>query len=180
MGRRPDEPLIALGAVARPHGVRGELRVHPYNPDSELLLGLDRIWLLRDGERRELEITGARPHKGLFLLTLAGVDDRDGAEALRGCEVAVPRGALPEPDEDEYYHADLVGLTAVGADGSPLGTVSTVIQYPSVDCLELRAEAGIREIPLLEAYVSEIDLEAGRVVVEHWEDFELRAPKRSK
>jgi len=176
MGSSP-EPLIALGVVTRPHGVRGELRVHPYNPDSELLLSLERVWLQRGDERRPVKITAARRHQDVFLLTLVGVGDRESADALRGFEVAVPRDVLPEPAEDEFYHADLIGLAAVGTDGSALGTVSTVIQYPSVDCLELRDDDGVREVPLLETYVPEIDLEAGRVVVAHWDDFELRPAK---
>jgi len=179
MGRSP-EPLIALGAITRPHGVRGELRVHPYNPESGLLLELERVWLQRDGERRPVKIVGARRHKETLLLTLVGVGDRDAAEALRGYELAVPRDVLPEPEEDEFYHADLIGLAAVGADGTELGTVSTVIRYPSVDCLELRSDAGVREVPLLETYVPEIDFEGGRVVVEHWDDFELRPSKARK
>lgn len=172
--------LVPLGAVTRPHGVRGEVRVHRFNPDSTLLLERETVFLRRDGETREVRIAAARPHGDLVLLTLDGVHGREAAEALRGHEVCVPRDALPPADEDEVYLVDLVGLAAVDEAGSPLGTVSEVLQYPSVECLAVDSDAGRREIPLVDPYVVDIDLETGRVVVAHAEDFELQRPKRPR
>lgn len=170
--------LVALGAVARPHGVRGELRIHRFNPDSMLLLDRETVWLRQDGREREVRVERARLHGKLVLLTLEGVRGRDAAEALRGAEVCVPREELPPPDEDELYHVDLVGLSAVREDGTAVGTVSDVIQYPSVDCLAVDSDEGRREIPLLEPYVREVDLDAGRVVLAHVEDFDLIRRRR--
>jgi 16S rRNA processing protein RimM len=173
------ERLIALGAVVRPHGLRGEVRVHRFNPESTLLLEQERVWLRRDGATREMHVKSSRAHGDLVLYVLEGVVGREAAEALRGSEVCLPREALPPPDEDEYYHADLIGLRAVDPSGLELGVVSDVIQYPSTDCLAIDSEAGRREVPILDPYLVGLDLEAGTITLAHAEDFEPQ-PVRDK
>jgi len=167
------ERLVPLGVVARPHGVSGELRVHRFNASSTLLLERDAVWLRRGEDVREHRVESARLHSGFVLLRLRGVEGRDAADLLRGVEVCVPRDALPPPDPDEVYLADLVGLQARLADGSVAGEIVDVISYPSADCLLLRTGEGDREVPLLKPYVRDVDLTARTVIVEHLEDLEL-------
>lgn len=175
------ERLIALGAVGRPHGVRGELRVHRFNPSSTLLLELDAVWLRQGDVSREIRIEAARLHGDVVLLTLAGVRSREDAEALRGAELCVSRELLPPPGPDEVYHADLIGLRARTSGGTPAGEVVDVLSYPSAECLLVRSEDGDREIPLLEPYVVEVDLGAREVIVAHLEDLDVvRAPRRGR
>lgn len=169
----PPERLVALGAIGRPHGVAGEVRVHRFNPDSTLLCEVDVVWLKRDGEAaRPARVERARLHGPHVLLVLEGVRGRDAAEALRGAEVCVPREALPEPAEDEVYHADLIGLTAVLADGTRAGEVVSVLSYPSADCLLVRGEDADLEVPILPPYVDRVDLDTKTVRVAHLEDLE--------
>ncbi len=175
------ERLIALGAIGRPHGVRGEVRVHRFNSSSTLLLELEALWLRQGDALREARVESARLHGDVVLLTLADVRGRDAAEALRGTEVCVPREILPPLDPDEVYHADLIGLRARTVDGSDEGQVVDVLDYPSVECLLVRSDEGDREVPLLEPYVAEVDLEARVVIVAHLEDLDLvRSPRRSR
>ncbi|HJL15822.1 MAG TPA: ribosome maturation factor RimM [Sandaracinaceae bacterium LLY-WYZ-13_1] len=175
------ERLVPLGAVTRPHGVRGEVRVHRFNPDSTLLLERDTVWLRTDdAPARPMRIERARLHGELILLTFEGVRGREAAEALRGQQVCVPRAELPEPDEDEHYHVDLIGLAAVDPDGRALGEVADVLRYPSVDCLAVDADDGRREVPFVEPYVVEVDLEAERVVIAHLEDLDVIRPRRRR
>jgi 16S rRNA processing protein RimM len=165
--------------VARPHGIRGEVKVHRFNPDSTLLLEQPAVWLRKgEGEARHVEIDAARVHGTFVLMTLRGVRSREDAEALRGFEVCVPRAALPEPDDDEVYHTDLIGLRAELDDGTVAGEVVDVLSYPSADCLLVRSDEGDREVPLLPPYVVQIDLEAGVVKVAHLEDFDLQRRRR--
>lgn len=169
----PPERLVALGAIGRPHGVAGEVRVHRFNPDSTLLCEVDVVWLERDGEApRPARVERARLHGPHVLLVLEGVRGRDAAEALRGAEVCVPREALPEPAEDEVYHVDLVGLTAVLPDGTRAGEVVSVLSYPSADCLLVRGEDADLEVPILPPYVERVDLDTKTVRVAHLEDLE--------
>ena len=152
------------------------MRVFRYNPESQVLLGLDHVWLGPD-EPRRVRVLSARPHGEMVLLTLEGVQGREAADALRGVEVFAPREALPPPDEDEYYHADLVGLNAFDPAGATLGTISDVIQYPSVDSLVLQGPEAVHEVPLLVPYVVEVDIAGGRIVIDHLADIEP-VPKR--
>ena len=168
------ERLVALGAVTKPHGVRGEVRVHRFNPESDLLLGLTRVWLRKDETLRAVDVESSRRHGELVLYTFVGVRNREAAEALRGHEVCVPRDQLPSLDDDEHYHVDLVGLRAEDAERRPVGIISEVIRYPASDCLLLSSDDGQREVPIAAPYVVEIDVEGGRIVLAHLEDFEVR------
>jgi len=156
---------IALGVVTRPHGVRGELRVHRHNPRSTLLGELESVLLRRaDGEATRVRIEGTREGpKGVLLMTLEGVSGREDAEALRGAELCVLREELPEPPEGEWYHVDLLGLRAVRPDGREAGRVVEVLAYPTVDCLRVRGEDGEWEVPMVEPWVGEVRVDEGYV-----------------
>lgn len=173
--RRSPDRLVALGAIVRPHGVRGELRVHRFNPESTLLLERPTLWLRanEESEPRSVEVERARLHGNVVLLTLRDVRTREQAEALRGLEVCIPRKELPQLEEDEVYHTDLIGLRAQLADGTAVGEVVDVLRYPSADCLVVRAEEGDREVPMLPPYLVRIDLDAETVTVAYLEDLEL-------
>jgi len=202
--------LVALGVVARPHGLRGELRVKPYNPDTALLREPGRIVHLRPPgaetappgspppEVLPRRIEAVREGPDVLLIVLDGVDDREAADGLRGWEACVPRSEFPslgvdgegrDPDRDEadYYLVDLLGLTVVEAteERTPVGRVTEVLDYPSVDCLLVEGTdpsggAVEWEVPLLERYVSELDLADGIVTVDHLDELpsRRRRPRR--
>ena len=106
--------------------------------------------------------------RGAILARIDGVDGRAAAEALAGTRLYVPRSALPAPGDEEYYHADLLGLSALSSDGEALGTVKSVHAIGETDVLEIDRGAGRPPllIPFTRADVPEVDLTAGRVVVE--------------
>lgn len=175
----PDE-LVAIAAIARPHGVMGELRVHRFNPDSRLLLDAETVWLRRDGKTARHTVKRARVHHAQVLVTLEGTVGREAAEALRGSEVCLPRSVFPPPDEDEFYFIDMLGASVITEDGRTLGTVAEVLHYPSVDCLRVEEPEGDREIPLVEPYIVDIDLADRRVRVRHEGDFEIQRRKKRR
>ncbi len=116
------------------------------------------------GRRFDLSVVGTAG--GAVLARIAGVADRDAAEALRGVRLYVPRDVLPEPEPDEYYHADLVGLRAVLADGTEIGTVAAVDDYGAGDVVEIaRPDARPILLPFTAEAVPEIDLAGGRIVI---------------
>lgn len=162
--------------MVRPHGVRGDLGVKLYNPESRVLLEHDVVWLCGPEGARSVGVTHARPYREGLLMRFAGHEVRDEAEALRGQEVALPREVLPSPDPDEYYHVDLIGLR-VFEDDTDVGEVEDVLAYPTVDVLCVRSSDGVREIPMIEPYLAEVDLEAGHVTVRHLNDIPL-VPRR--
>ena len=149
--------LLAVGRVARAHGVRGRVLVAPYNPESEALTRIRRLWV--GGQEFEVE-RAERVHLG-YLVALRGVPDRDRAEALRGKEVQVERAELPPLGADEMYAVDLIGFEVSDPDGTVRGVVEDVEEAGPQDLLRLRGGA---LVPL--ALVKEVQAEARRIVVD--------------
>lgn len=169
-----ERELVVLAVVTRPHGVRGELRVHLHNPDSTVLYDRDTVLLRHRGEVREVEVVESRRGpKGAMLLSLAGVEGREAADALRGAELCVPRRDLPPAGEGEWYVIDLVGLEARDGAGRTLGEVVDVIPYPTIDCLRVRGEGGVREVPLNDDFVPEVDVRGGFVVLAGFDELPI-------
>jgi 16S rRNA processing protein RimM len=168
---RTGDERIVLGVITRPHGLRGEVRVHRYNPDSTLLREVERVIVRQNGSEREFAVRGHKESRGGDVLRLAGVERVEDAEALRGAEVCVLRSRLPELAPDEYYHVDLIGLRVIEA-GVDIGDVIGVARHPSVDALRVRTARGVIEIPILDPYVVEIAVERGTIEVAHSEDFD--------
>jgi 16S rRNA processing protein RimM len=156
---------ICVGVITGAHGVRGAVRVKSFTAEPE---DVARYGPLEDesGERRlSLHLIGNA--KGVVIARLAGVADRDRAESMRGLRLYLPRAALPPAAEDEYYHADLIGLEAALADGTALGHVSAVHDFGAGDTLEIERTAGPPAmVPFTRAIVPIVDLAAGRLVLD--------------
>jgi 16S rRNA processing protein RimM len=154
---------VPLAEIARPHGVRGEVRLKVFNRDSDLLLELGEVLVrLPDGGEHEVSIDKARRAHDAILMKLHSVDDRDRAAELRGALVCARRSAFPALADGEFYVCDVVGARVVveGADGHVcIGTVEELRSYPSVDVLLVKAADGGKpwEIPLVAAYVARVD-----------------------
>lgn len=155
---------IELGVVARPHGVDGEARIHVFNPESTLLRELAEVFLVGadDEEPSLVEIVSVRPGPKCLLMRFSGVLSRSDAEALKGSLLCVPREALPELEEGEFYHTDLIGLEAFEG-GKPVGKVVEVLDYPSVECLRIERADGFVEVPMLPQWVERLDIAGGEV-----------------
>lgn len=151
---------VEIGVVARAHGVRGELRIALHNPGST---ALDRAETIFVGGR-ELAVESVRPVQGACLVRLAGIDDRDKADALRGRPVAVGRDAI-DLDEEEVLLVDLVGCRVELPDGTSWGVVAAVETGPQ-DRLVIHDGDIERQLPVADELLIDIDLEARRLVVD--------------
>ncbi len=160
-----DDTRICLGHVTGAQGIKGEVRIKTY---TEGPTGIGDYGALEDepGVRR-FEITSVRAVKGGAVARFAGIDGRDAAEKLKGVGLYVDRSRLPAPDDDSWYHADLVGLVAINADGAAIGTVVTVQNFGAGDLLELRpAQSGNNfMLPFTRDVVQEVDIKAGWMLV---------------
>jgi 16S rRNA processing protein RimM len=158
------ERRILLGRVAGAHGIRGEVRITTFTARSQDIAAYGP---LDDGGARTFTVEAVRTTGKGVVARLAGVRDRNAAEALRGTPLYVDRDRLPAPAEGEFYHADLVGMAAVDAEGRPVGEVVGVYNHGAGDILEVRlTRSGKTElIAFTDAFVPEVDLAARRVVV---------------
>jgi len=186
MALAPDA-WVPLGEVARPHGVRGELRVRLYNPDSDLLLEAEEVLVrLKDGDEHEVSVDRARRADDAILLKLHSIDDRDRADELRGAILSMKRADFPPLDEGEFYYCDVVGTNVVVRDDAggerPFGTVEGFRAYPSVEVIVIRTrpDRDAVEIPILADFVETIDGVAGRVVLKNVDAFETETPSPAK
>lgn len=156
---------ILLGAISGAHGIRGDVVVKSFAEYPEDVAAYGPLHS-RDGRRQfKLTVRNVTP-KGV-VAHIAGVDDRNAAEALKGTELYVDRAVLPAAEEGTFYHADLVGLTAFAPDGAAVGRVAAVHNFGAGDLLEIAfPDARKTElIPFTDACVPEVDLAGRRVVV---------------
>ena len=153
-------PRLAVGRVARAHGVRGRVLIAPYHAESMGLEKVPRLWLqAKDGTQRLFLVAGAERVNLGYLVALQGVDDKDVADTLRGNEVLVARDELPVLDEGEMYAVDLIGLKLFDGQGRERGVVDGIEAAGPNELLRLKSGA---LVPM--AFVREVD--AGRIVVE--------------
>lgn len=159
---------LVVGRVARAHGVGGEVavEVRTDSPDVRFVIGA-RIDT-DPPERGPLTVRRTRWHSGRLLVVFDEIADRDAAEALRGTLLVADSSTSPAvSDPDEFWDHQLLGLAAVTADGERLGTIDEVLHGPGGDVLVVRDQTD-REllVPFVAAIVPEVDVAAGRVVVD--------------
>lgn len=178
------ENRVVVAEVVKPHGIRGEICMQSFADSPSLFDLVPELTLQKGRTTLTRKIESWREHQGRLLVRLAGVNDRDAAEALRGYEVSVDARALPEPDDDEIYLHEIIGYAVNLSDGSPLGTLEGVLETPGHDAWVIRAENG-REVmlPAVPEFVLEIDVETQTVLVDPPEgllDLYLSDPKPKK
>ena len=160
-------PLILLGVIGRPHGVRGLLRVASYTADPA---DLAAYGVLSDAGGRLFDVVWRAAGTAEVSEFIDGrrvkVSTREAAEKLTNTKLFVARDRLPPPDEDEFYFSDVIGLAAVDAAGLAVGVVTAVHDYGAGISLEIeRAKGDNLLIPFTRAAVPVVDIGAGRVVV---------------
>jgi 16S rRNA processing protein RimM len=156
---------LVVGRIVRPHGVRGELTVDVRTDDPELRLAVGTVLATEPAADGPLTVVRTRWHSGRLLVTFKGIEDRSGADALRGVLLLVDSADLEDvTDLDEFRDHQLIGLTVVATDGEHVGTVADVLHYGQ-DLLVVtgsgrRAGAEIM-IPFVAAIVPDVNLAAG-------------------
>ncbi|MGY3531343.1 MULTISPECIES: ribosome maturation factor RimM [Bradyrhizobium] len=156
---------VCVARIGAAHGVRGAVRLWTFTEDPLAVKDYGPL-MTKDGTR-QFEVTHAREAKDHLVVTLKGVASRDDAERLNGLELYVPRDRLPETDDGEYYHTDLIGLAAVTTTEQPLGKVIAIHNFGAGDIIEIAPKQGATMLlPFTNAVVPTVDLDAGRVVID--------------
>ncbi|HEX5379420.1 MAG TPA: ribosome maturation factor RimM [Phenylobacterium sp.] len=157
------DQLLLVAQVGGAHGVRGEVKITTFTADPMALAGYKA--LMRQDGSPALVITSARPAKSGIVARIRGVEDRNGAEALRGLKLFISRDVLPPADEDEYYLADLIGLTVETEAGAVLGKVKAVQDFGAGDLLEIQPPTGASWwLPFTREAVPHVRIGEGRLI----------------
>ncbi len=161
-------PHLQFGYVARAHGLHGELMVRTFDPSSEVLLEIERVWVKRrDGVEEELAVLEVEPApKNELRVRFEGVDSREDAEGFIGATLFAFRDDLEPPDEDEFFQGDLIGLTVVDGQGKTLGVVEEIWNNGPVPNLVIRHGSHETVLPMADQFVKHVDLEAKKILVE--------------
>jgi 16S rRNA processing protein RimM len=156
---------ICVAEIGGAHGIGGEVKLKSFTADPMALKGYSPLES-EDGTTR-FAIEALRPGKSHLIAQLRGILDRSAAERLAGVKLFVPRACLPPVATDEFYHADLVGLRAITAEGAEIGTVMAVHDFGAGAILELQlaqSDATLM-LPFTATCVPEVDLARGRIMV---------------
>ncbi len=159
---------VVLGEFVKAQGLRGEVKVRSEIEDPENFL-LPDISLRCGDDLKPVVVQRYRPHKGGFVLTLAGCDSIDQAQALLGCELICRSSQLPLLADGEYYHFQLIGLPVFDCQGEKLGQLTEIMVTAAHEIYVVEpASQGQDELllPVVAAYIIEIDLRAGKIVVD--------------
>jgi 16S rRNA processing protein RimM len=156
---------ICVARIGAAHGVRGAVKLWTFTEDPLAVQSYGPL-MTKDGAR-QFEIANVRAAKDHLVATFKGVATRNDAEKLNGIELYIAREKLPATDDDEYYHADLIGLAAVNASNEPLGRVVAIHNFGAGDIIEIAPPKGATMLlPFTNAVVPTVDIAGGRVVIE--------------
>lgn len=165
---KSQERRIRVGRISGLFGVKGWVKLYSYTEPRQALLEYDPLMLGENEDLRPARLAEARVHGKGLIACFEGIEDRDQAAALVGMELSVLRSQLPEMDPGEVYWVDLIGLAVVNVKGEMLGTVERMLETGANDVIVVTGERE-RLIPFVrEQVVKQIDLAAGRIVVD-WE-----------
>jgi 16S rRNA processing protein RimM len=157
---------VCVGAIAGSFGVKGEVRLKSFCADPEAIATYGPVSNEAGTQSWDIKLT--RPVKGGFAARLSGLHQKEAADALKGTRLYAPRDALPSLPDDEYYHADLMGLSVMDAGGAQLGRVKSVLNHGAGDLLEIAVKGEQQPVllPFTLANVPTVDLKAGLIVVD--------------
>jgi len=163
---------LVVGQISKPHGNKGEVLVWPLTDSPEAVFAEGRELLLGDREGapgdplEKLAVQARRPYKRAWLVTLAGIEDRNAAEEIAGRYLLIPIDEAEPREEGELFYHELLGAEVVRTDGSVVGRVREVYDTEPAHLLEVKGEGGIHLIPFTSQVVKEVDAGARRIVID--------------
>jgi 16S rRNA processing protein RimM len=163
--------LIVMGRILGPFGVKGWVKVATFSESPESLIRRRNWWLGKDGDWREIKVAETERHGDRLVARIEGCDSPEAAQVYRGREVAVARETLPPTRENEFYQADLIGLEVRNLSGEQLGTVAELFSNGAHEVMRVASEEGERLLPFIAQVVQEVDIDAGRILVDWGKDW---------
>ena len=160
------EAMIIIGVLVGAFGVKGEVRLKSFTSDPEAIADYSPLFT-EDGSRSfEVRLTGQL--KNAFSAKLSGVHTKEQADGLRGLQLFVPRGKFPKLPDDEFYYADLVGLSVFNAGGAELGQIKAVQNHGATDLLEIFTRETDQSVllPFTQINVPTVDISSGKIIID--------------
>jgi 16S rRNA processing protein RimM len=166
LNQRPDDTLLPVGEVLRPHGLRGLIRILVYADSDAIFEKAGKVYLKReDGECLEFTFHSLQPIKSNCILKLEELTSLNEAEKYRGAEILVRKDTLPPRGDDEYFWFELLGLDVFSENGESLGPVVDIISTGGHDTYVVKGEKGEVLIPGTHETVKKIDLERRKMTI---------------
>ncbi len=162
----PGRDSLPIGAVLKGHGLKGDVKIHSLLESMEILNGVHTLTATYpDGRVEDLVLDRVHAHGKKVVFGFKGIEDRAGADALRGVELSIARADLPPLADGEYYLSDLLGYTVVSDDGTVIGLVRDVWDLPANEVLQVISDDREVLIPLIDEVIKEIRFDDRRVVI---------------
>lgn len=166
-----DNKLVKMGFVKAAFGVQGWVKVSAHTEYVDSLLDFDEWFLGKDEKWQTFKFEEGKVTPDGLLVKFSGVIDRDQAHALKGHTIAIPRDEFDSLEEDEFYWADLVGLSVVNLTGENLGDVVDLMQTGAHDVLVIKGQHGQKLIPFIKQFVGQVDMEQKKIHVDWGIDY---------
>lgn len=160
--------MVVMGKIVAAQGIQGWVKVQTFTEYLDSLLDYDVWYSGNEAAWQPVKVLDAKVHGKVVVAKLEGVADRTAAEKLKGRLIAVPREQLPEQKEDEYYWADLIGMTVLNLQDEVLGTVDNLLATGANDVLVVQGEHGQLLIPFIASVALDVDL-AGKKIRVDWQ-----------
>jgi 16S rRNA processing protein RimM len=159
--------MVVMGRIRAPHGLKGWIKVQPFTQEIEGLLDYPQWWVGSDGYWQQHRISESAVHGSVVVARLEGFTDRDAAAELRGRDVAVPRDAMPENREGEFYWNDLLGMEVIHRNAARLGLVTKILETGANTVLVVQGDKELL-VPFIDDVIINVDLKTRKLVVD-WE-----------
>lgn len=160
------QDMFQVGIITGLHGLKGEVKVFPTTDDKHRFLDLTSVLLEKDGTLREMKIESVKFFKQFVFLKFEGYDDANAVEPFKRCPLMVTREDAVALEEDEYYVADLIGLSIVDDSGTTIGTLTDVIETGANDVYEVKTQdGGTVLLPAIKDCILDVDMEEGIILV---------------
>ena len=160
--------MVVMGRVRAPHGLKGWIKVQPFTQQTQGLLSYAEWWLGGEGKWQQHRVMESAVHGSMVVARLEGFDDREIAAQLRGKDIAVPRAAMPESGEGEFYWSDLLGMEVRNQDETKLGIVARILETGANSVLVVQGEKEYL-VPFIQDVIVKVDLQARQLVVD-WQE----------
>jgi 16S rRNA processing protein RimM len=160
--------MVVMGRVRAPHGLKGWIKVQPFTQETQGLLNYPEWWLGGEGKWQQHRVVESAVHGSMVVARLEGFDDREVAAELRGKDVAVPRTAMPESGEGEFYWSDLIGMEVRNRDETRLGVVARILETGANSVLVVQGEKEYL-VPFIQDVIVNVDVKARQLVVD-WQE----------